>query len=92
MLFLDEVGDFPVATQPSMLRVLQEREVDSRGELPPRSPSQLRVVSATHRDLASTRSSRRAPFAAISLMLLLDGFRQALRAAAARAPRRISRS
>ncbi|MBL8625155.1 MAG: sigma 54-interacting transcriptional regulator [Myxococcales bacterium] len=49
-LFLDEIGDMPLAMQASLLRVLQEREVVRLGENQPR-PVDVRVVTATHRDL-----------------------------------------
>jgi DNA-binding NtrC family response regulator len=49
-LFLDEIGDMPLAMQASLLRVLQEREVTRLGENAPR-PVDVRIVAATHRDL-----------------------------------------
>jgi transcriptional regulator with PAS, ATPase and Fis domain len=49
-LFLDEIGDLAPQVQAKLLRVLQEREVRRIGETRTR-PVDLRLVSATHRDL-----------------------------------------
>jgi transcriptional regulator of acetoin/glycerol metabolism len=49
-LFLDEIGDMPPPAQARLLRVLAEREVLPVGAARP-VPVDLRVVSATHRDL-----------------------------------------
>jgi transcriptional regulator of acetoin/glycerol metabolism len=49
-LFLDEIGDLPRASQASLLRVIQEREVVPVGGSRP-VPVDLRVVAATHVDL-----------------------------------------
>jgi formate hydrogenlyase transcriptional activator len=49
-LFLDEVGDLPLDIQISLLRVLQEHEIQRVGSNTPISVD-VRVLAATHRDL-----------------------------------------
>jgi transcriptional regulator with GAF, ATPase, and Fis domain len=51
-LLLDEIGDFPVASQGTLLRVLQEGEVLPVGANSPVSVD-CRIISATHRELDS---------------------------------------
>lgn len=51
-LFLDEIGDLPLEIQAKLLRLLQEREYERVGEAKPRRAN-LRVISATNRDLAA---------------------------------------
>lgn len=51
-LLLDEIGEISPAMQTKLLRVLQEREVVRLGENLPRKV-EVRVVAATHRDLAA---------------------------------------
>ena len=51
-LFLDEIGDLPLAMQSKLLRVIQERAVRPIGATA-ETPVNVRVVSATHKDLAS---------------------------------------
>lgn len=57
-IFLDEIGDTPLAIQAKLLRVLQEREIERLGGRA-KVPVDVRVVSATHQDLpAEIRGGR----------------------------------
>ena len=49
-VFLDEIGELPIAMQPKLLRVLESRTVRRVGETQHR-PVDVRFLSATHRDL-----------------------------------------
>jgi two-component system, NtrC family, response regulator GlrR len=51
-IFLDEIGELPLALQPKLLRVLESRTVRRLGEVQHRRVD-VRVVAATHRDLRS---------------------------------------
>lgn len=54
-LFLDEIGDMPLSLQVKLLRVIQEKQVRQVGST--RSiPVDVRIVSATHRDLEAAVS------------------------------------
>jgi len=55
-LFLDEIGDMPLALQVKLLRVIETREVRPIGAT--RSiPFDVRIISATHRDLAKEKDA-----------------------------------
>ena len=55
-VFLDEIGDMPLPLQVKLLRVLQENEVRPVGATETR-PVDVRILSATHRDLEEAISS-----------------------------------
>ncbi|MDD7795959.1 sigma 54-interacting transcriptional regulator [Clostridium sp. 'White wine YQ'] len=49
-IFLDEIGDMPLSMQVKLLRVLQEREIESLGGITPQKID-VRVITATNRNL-----------------------------------------
>jgi transcriptional regulator with GAF, ATPase, and Fis domain len=57
-LFLDEIGELPLAAQVRLLRVLQDHQVERVGGRQPIHVD-VRIVAATHRDLASMVKQRR---------------------------------
>ncbi len=57
-VFLDEVGEMPLATQAKLLRVLEERKVMRLGGLKPKTVN-FRLLSATNRNLQGEISAGR---------------------------------
>ena len=51
-IFLDEIGDLPLSTQVKLLRVLEEKVIERVGDNRP-IPVNVRIISATNRDLKS---------------------------------------
>jgi DNA-binding NtrC family response regulator len=49
-LFLDEIGDLPLETQPKLLRAIEQKEYKRVGENSPRTTN-VRIVAATNHDL-----------------------------------------
>ncbi len=49
-IFMDEIGDLPLALQPKLLRFLQEKTYDRVGEAKTRK-GDVRILAATNRDL-----------------------------------------
>jgi two-component system response regulator GlrR len=56
-VFLDEIGELPLAMQPKLLRVLESGTVRRLGETQHRKVD-VRFVSATHRDLRTMTNNR----------------------------------
>jgi DNA-binding NtrC family response regulator len=55
-LFLDEIGDLDPAVQPKLLKVLEDRSFRRLGDVQSRR-ADVRLVAATHRDLAGMAKS-----------------------------------
>jgi two-component system response regulator HydG len=51
-IFLDEIGDMPMAMQVKLLRVIEEKVVERVGDHKP-IPVNIRLISATNKDLSS---------------------------------------
>src|SRR6185295_18403471 len=49
-LCLDEIGDLPLALQPKLLRLLQDKTYERVGEPTPRT-ADVRIIAATNREL-----------------------------------------
>jgi len=57
-ILLDEIGDLPLALQPKLLRLLQERCYERVGETQTRA-SNVRILAATNRDLEAAIAAGR---------------------------------
>jgi len=57
-IFLDEIGDMPLATQAKLLRTLQNQEVLRVGSLSARKVD-VHVIAATHQDLRAAIAEKR---------------------------------
>src|SRR5580658_6796888 len=57
-IFLDEIGELPLDVQPKLLRFLENGEVFPLGDKRPQTVD-VRVVTATHRDLAALVRDKR---------------------------------
>ena len=56
--FLDEIADMPMSIQAKLLRVLENQEITRLGDTKPRQVD-VRVISATNRDLKAEMEDRR---------------------------------
>ena len=59
-IFLDEIGDVPLATQVKLLRVLENREIERVGDHHPIEVD-VRVITATNQDLGEPHLPGRVP-------------------------------
>ncbi|MEQ8982534.1 MAG: sigma 54-interacting transcriptional regulator, partial [Deltaproteobacteria bacterium] len=71
-LFLDEIGEMPLALQPKLLRAIQEKEIRSVGGTETEQVD-VRIIAATHQDLvqrAKDKSFRQDLYARLALWQL----------------------